>query len=79
MTRLNAELYDALIAIKVPEDKARAAAATIPASDQVVTKTVLDGLKEAMAELSAEMRMIKWILGFLTAAITGLIIATVIQ
>ena len=39
MTTLNAELYDALIAIKVPEKKARAAAAaTIPVSEQLATK-----------------------------------------
>ena len=39
MTPLNAELYDALISIKVPEEKARAAAAAIPPSELLVKKT----------------------------------------
>ena len=83
MTTLNVELYDALIAIKVPEQKARAAAQAIVASDQIVTKSALTGaltgLKEDMAQLKAEMRMLKWIGGILFAALIGLQIAHMAQ
>ena len=36
MTILHAELYDALLAAQVPDDKARAAASTLPSTNQIV-------------------------------------------
>ena len=62
MTILNAELYDALIAIKVPEQKARAAAKASMASDHLATKA-------DVAELKAQMRMMMWICGISFAVI----------
>ena len=54
MTTLNTELYDALIAIKVPEKKARAAA-----------QAIVDSNKD-IADMKADLRWLKWIvLGFL--------------
>ena len=72
MTTLNAELYDALIAIKVPEQKARAAATASMANNHLATKA-------EVAELKAEMRMMKWIGGILFAALIGLQIAHMAQ
>ena len=72
MTTLNAELYDALIAIKVPEDKARAAAEAYMISNHLATKA-------EVAELKAEMRMMGWIGGILFAAVIALQIAHMTQ
>ena len=43
MTTLHAELYDALLAAQVPDDKARAAASTLPSINQIVKR---EDLKE---------------------------------
>ena len=83
MTTLNAELYDALIAIKVPEKKARAAAATIPASEQIVTHTTLSELKQDIGQLKTDMRTLKWIVGALVgthiALLVGLLVTFLTQ
>ena len=66
MTRLNAELYDALIAIKVPEKKARAAAAeAIGATEHLATKA-------DVAELKARIHMMIWIGGIAFALIIAM-------
>ena len=76
MTTLNAELYDALIAIKVPEKKARAAAATIPASNQIVTETSLHVLRQDMTELKADVRWLKIILlGIVVPGIIAILVS----
>ena len=73
MTTLNVELYDALIAIKVPEKKARAAAATIPASDQLATtKTSLHGLSHDMIEVKAD---VHWLRRVVMGTVIPLLIA----
>jgi hypothetical protein len=51
MTTLNAELYDALRAINVPDDKARAAA------------SALDGYDSRFTKIEADMTTLKWMVG----------------
>ena len=45
MTSINIEMYDALIAAKVPKKKARAAAAGVLPHDQAATKADLKALE----------------------------------
>ena len=59
MTTLNAEIYDALIAIKVPEDKARAAAAAIPSQENFVSKTEFNAQKTAFNNLKKDVQWIR--------------------
>ena len=59
MTTLHAELYDALLAAQVPDDKARAAASTLPSINQIVKR---EDLKEFITgkdlrSLRAELRL----------------------
>ena len=59
MTTLHAELYDALLAAQVPDDKARAAASTLPSINQIVKH---EDLKEFttgkdLRSLRAELRL----------------------
>ena len=70
MTTLNAELYDALIAIKVPEKKARAAAEAIGSPEHTATKA-------DVAVLNTKINMLMWFQGFcfaLTLAMLGYLI-----
>ena len=73
MTTLNVELYDALIAIKVPEKKARAAAAATFTNGNLVTKEDLTPMKIDLAGLKAQMRMMMWIGGISIAVIIAML------
>ena len=66
------KLYDALIAIKTSEKKARAAAQAATASRQFATKA-------DMAEVKADLRMLKWFMGILAAANTADTVAFLTQ
>lgn len=49
------EVYDALLAAGAPEEKARAAAESIPATEQLATKQDVGDLKIALAALEVKM------------------------
>ena len=66
MTTLNVELYDALIAIKVPEEKARAAAEAITESNHLATKA-------DFAKLDARITMMMWMGGIAFAGVFTLL------
>lgn len=51
MSMLIAEVYDALLAGGVPEDKARAAASAIPAAQDLATKQDIAELRRDIAVL----------------------------
>lgn len=80
------ELYDALIAAHVPEDKARAAAREVAKhasglddlrGEVKALRTELQGeMKSLRSELQGEMKLHRWMLGMLVAgelAIVGLL------
>ena len=66
MSMMNMELYDALISVNVPELKARKAAMSILGHDQVATKADI-------AEIKADTRVLKWMVGVNMALTVGLI------
>ena len=66
MSMMNTELYDALICANVPEIKARKAAMSILGHDQVATKADI-------AEIKADIRVLKWMVGVNMALTMGLI------
>ena len=66
MDMMNMELYDALICANVPETKARKAAMSILGHDQVATKADI-------AEIKADTRVLKWMVGVNMALTVGLI------
>ena len=66
MSMMNTELYDALISLNVPEMKARKAAMSILGHDQVATKADI-------AEIKADTRVLKWMVGVNMALTMGLI------
>lgn len=59
-----AELYDALIGVNAPEVNARKAAMSILAHDQVATKADI-------AEIKADIRVLKWMVGVNVALTMG--------
>ena len=66
MSMMNMELYDALISVNVPEVKARKAAMSILGHDQVATKADI-------AEIKADIRVLKWMVGVNMALTMGLV------
>lgn len=58
MSMMNAELYDALISVKVPEDKARKAASSVLGQEQVATKADIADLQTQVAELRVTLRVV---------------------
>ena len=66
MSMMNMELYGALISVNVPEVKARKAAMSILGHDQVATKADI-------AEIKADIRVLKWMVGVNMALTMGLI------
>ena len=66
MSMMNMELYDALMSVNVPETKAREAAMSILGQDQVATKADI-------AEIKADIHVLKWIVGVNMAMTLGLI------
>lgn len=66
MSMMSTEFYDALLSVNVPEIKARKAAMSILGHDQVATKADI-------AEIKADIRVLKWIVGVNMALTMGLI------
>ena len=63
MGYINVEMYDALIAAGSPEDKAKAAAGSIPADEYLETKEDIAGVKTEIANLRADMHRTAWVMG----------------
>lgn len=55
MTTMNSEIYDALVAAKVPEDKARAAAESVAAYDNRFTK-----FNEELINVRSDISVLRW-------------------
>ena len=72
MSILIAEVYDALLAGGVPEDKARAAASAIPAAKDLATK-------QDIAELRSELKQDIAILRFAVFTFGPLILALLVK
>lgn len=83
MSILIAEVYDALLAGGVPEDKARAAASAIPAAKDLATKQDIaelrSELKQDIAELRSELKQDIAILRFAVFTFGPLILALLVK
>jgi hypothetical protein len=66
MAAMLGNLYDALIEAGASPDKAQAAAEEAYADDRIHDGDIKD-LKAAVADLQADMRLVKWMLGALIA------------
>ena len=66
MSMVNMELYDALLSVNVPEMKARKVAESILGHEQVATKADI-------AEIKADIHVLKWMVGVNMALTLGLI------
>jgi hypothetical protein len=66
MALMLGQLYDALRAGNVPDDKARAAAEEVANYEGEIGKLRLE-----MGEVKADVRLLKWMSGFLIAVVLG--------
>jgi hypothetical protein len=64
------QLYDALRAGNVPDDKARAAAEEVANYEGELTKLRLE-VSERFSRVEAEQRVHRWMIGFLIALVVG--------
>jgi hypothetical protein len=77
MALMLGQLYDALRAGNVPDDKARAAAEEVANYEGELTKLRLDmgerfrEAGERMGRVESDLRLLKWMVGFLTAVQLG--------
>ena len=54
------ELYEALLAAGVPDDKAKAAAAAVPTPERLATRADVDDLKANLAGLDKRVTRLEW-------------------
>jgi hypothetical protein len=66
MALMLGQLYDALRAGNVPDDKARAAAEEVANYEGEIGKLRLE-----LGEVKADVRLLKWMTGFLIAVVLG--------
>jgi hypothetical protein len=66
MALMLGQLYDALRAGNVPDEKARAAAEEVAKYEGEIGK-----LRPELGEIRADVRLLKWMSGFLTAVVLG--------
>ncbi len=77
MALMLGQLYDALRAGNVPDDKARAAAEEVANYEGELTKLRLEmgerfrEAGERMGRVESDLRLLKWMVGFLTAVQLG--------
>jgi len=77
MALMLGQLYDALRAGNVPDDKARAAAEEVANYEGELTKLRLEmgerfrETGERMGRVESDLRLLKWMVGFLTAVQLG--------
>jgi hypothetical protein len=67
MALMLGQLYDALRAGNVPDDKARAAAEEVANYEGEIGKLRLE-----LGEVKADVRLLKWMTGFLIAVVLGM-------
>jgi hypothetical protein len=77
MALMLGQLYDALRAGNVPDDKARAAAEGVANDEGELTKLRLDmgerfrDTGEGISRVEGDLRLLKWMTGFLIAVVLG--------
>jgi hypothetical protein len=77
MALMLGQLYDALRAGNVPDDKARAAAEEVANHEGELTKLRLEmgelfrDVGEHVGRVESDLRLLKWMVGFLTAVVLG--------
>lgn len=77
MALMLGQLYDALRAGNVPDDKARAAAEEVANYEGELTKLRLEMVErfreagERMGRVESDLRLLKWMVGFLIAVVLG--------
>jgi hypothetical protein len=67
MALMLGQLYDALRSGNVPDDKARAAAEEVANYEGEI-----GGLRLELGEVKADVRLLKWMMGFLIAVVLGI-------
>ncbi len=70
MALMLGQLYDALRAGNVPDDKARAAAEEVANYEGELTKLRLE-MSERFSRVEGEQRVHRWMIGFLIAVVLG--------
>jgi hypothetical protein len=70
MALMLGQLYDALRAGNVPDDKARAAAEEVANYEGELSKLRLD-IHERLNRVEGELRLHRWMIGFLIAIVLG--------
>ena len=70
MALMLGQLYDALRAGNVPDDKARAAAEEVANYEGELSKLRLD-MGERLNRVEGELRLHRWMIGFLIAVVLG--------
>ena len=70
MALMLGQLYDALRAGNVPDDKARAAAEEVANYEGELSKLRLD-ISERLNRVEGELRLHRWMIGFLIAMVLG--------
>ncbi len=68
MNMMLTEVYDAFIAAGTPEDKARSAAQALSA-ESFATKGDIVRLEKEITAVQADIRLVKWMLGVVIAAV----------
>ena len=68
MNMMLTEVYDAFIAAGAPEDKARSAAQALSA-ESFATKGDIVRLEKEITAVQADIRLVKWMLGVVIAAV----------
>jgi hypothetical protein len=72
MALMLGQLYEALRAGNVPDDKARAAAEEVANYEGEFTKLRTE-LGEGMARLEGSLRLVQWMVGFVGAVVLGVL------
>jgi hypothetical protein len=73
MSAINKELYDALVAAKVPDEIATAAARSL-AEELQQSQTGLSGVREELAEVKARLAVVEKLQWIVVAGVIGLLI-----
>lgn len=63
MALMNAEVYDALRSVQVPEDKARAAAESVVNGRMAAIEQRFAAIEERLTKVERDLAVMKWMLG----------------
>ena len=79
MPLINIDLYEALLAAKVPKDKARAAATAVMPAEQAATKQDLAATKQDLkVEMKAQENRLTWRVVAICGGFATLIVAVLV-